>query len=158
MHIYSDEVWVSESAIKALVLAVTDCTWLISVTQLIIIQTVLFIPFVLVRNLTRLGTLALLADAFIVAGLFYVFWVEIDTIAMNGVAEVKLYNPVDFPLLIGWAHLMISLNWSADYPNTVDRTSIYAFEGICLVRFFSLHRPTYSQKYTVGSPHYGFDA
>jgi proton-coupled amino acid transporter len=85
------------------VLATTDCKWSVHVNYFILFQMVLFIPMVLVRNLTRLSGLALLADAFIVAGLVYIFWSEIDIIAARGIAEVEFFNTKDFPLFIGSA-------------------------------------------------------
>ena len=87
---------------KALVMAITNCARLIPVSHFILLQMVLFIPFVLVRNLARLSTLAIVADGFIMAGLIYIFWSEINVIAMDGIADVKFFNPTDFPLFIGY--------------------------------------------------------
>jgi len=48
-----------------------------------------------------LSTTALIADAFILAGLLYIFGSEISIIAHRGIADVKMFNPRDFPLFIG---------------------------------------------------------
>lgn len=74
---------------------------LIPVKFFIVIQLVVFLPLVLVRDLTKLSSTALLADAFILVGLIYIFGSEISIIADQGVAEVQLFNPKDFSLFIG---------------------------------------------------------
>lgn len=73
----------------------------IPVQFFIIIQLVVFLPLSLVRDLTKLSSTALLADAFILAGLIYIFSSEISIIADRGFAEVQLFNPKDFSLFIG---------------------------------------------------------
>ena len=65
-------------------------------------QLVIFMPLALIRNIAKLSTTALVADAFILAGLLYLFGSEISLIAHRGVADVALFNPKDFPLLIGY--------------------------------------------------------
>jgi len=67
----------------------------------------------LIRNLAKLSTTALVADVFILAGLVYIFGSEFGLIAQRGIAKVELFNPKDFPLLIG--------------------TAVFSFEGIGLV-------------------------
>jgi len=66
-----------------------------------------------VRDLAKLSSTALIADGFILLGLIYIFGSEFSIIAQRGIAEVKLFNPKDFPLFIG--------------------TAVFAFEGIGLV-------------------------
>ena len=82
-------------------MAITDCALLVPQMHFILIQTVIFIPLVLIRNLSRLSGVALLADAFIVAALGYTVWCEVGIIAERGIAEVKLFNASQFPLFIG---------------------------------------------------------
>jgi proton-coupled amino acid transporter len=82
-------------------MAVTNCVKIIPVQYFILMQLVIFLPLALIRNLAKLSTTALIADAFILVGLVYIFGSEILVIAKNGPAEVKLFNPKDFPLFIG---------------------------------------------------------
>jgi len=72
-----------------------------------------FLPLVLVRNLAKLSIVILIADAFIFAGLIYIFGSETTILAKNGIADVKLFNPKDFSLFIG--------------------TAVFSFEGIGLM-------------------------
>ncbi|KAI0322138.1 transmembrane amino acid transporter protein-domain-containing protein [Amylostereum chailletii] len=105
-------IFVAEN-LQSFVLAASQCTKLIPVPYLILMQLVVFLPLALIRNLARLSTTALVADAFILAGLLYVFGSEFAVIANKGIAKVELFNPKDFPLLIG--------------------TAVFSFEGIGLV-------------------------
>ncbi|EPQ54217.1 hypothetical protein GLOTRDRAFT_78150 [Gloeophyllum trabeum ATCC 11539] len=105
-------IFVSEN-LQAFVLGITKCAKLISIPYFILMQLVIFLPMVLIRNLAKLSTAALVADAFIVAGLLYIFGSEVSIIADRGVADVALFNSKDFPLLIG--------------------TAVFSFEGIGLV-------------------------
>lgn len=82
-------------------MAVTDCMKVIPIQYFILIQLVVFVPFALVRNLAKLSATALVADAFILAGLVYIFSSEFSLIAERGVAKVAMFNEKDFPLLIG---------------------------------------------------------
>lgn len=105
-------IFVSEN-LQAFVLAITDCARSIPVQYLILSQLIIFMPLALIRNLAKLSTTALIADAFILAGLLYIFGSEFSLIAKRGVAKVELFNPKDFLLLIG--------------------TAVFSFEGIGLV-------------------------
>jgi proton-coupled amino acid transporter len=64
-------------------------------------QLIIFLPLALLRDIAKLGTAALVADAFILAGLLYIFGSEISIISQRGIADVKLFNPKDFALFIG---------------------------------------------------------
>ncbi|KIM40578.1 hypothetical protein M413DRAFT_164230 [Hebeloma cylindrosporum] len=105
-------IFVAEN-LQAFVLGATNCLKLIPVQYFILIQLVVFLPLALVRNLAKLSSTALIADAFILAGLLYIFGSEISIIADRGIADVKMFNPRDFPLFIG--------------------TAVFSFEGIGLV-------------------------
>ncbi|EIN09975.1 hypothetical protein PUNSTDRAFT_86492 [Punctularia strigosozonata HHB-11173 SS5] len=105
-------IFVSEN-LQAFVAAVSGCTRLVGLPYFILLQLVVFLPLALIRNLAKLSTTALVADVFIVAGLIYIFGSEAIIMAERGPARVELFNPRDFPLLIG--------------------TAIFSFEGIGLV-------------------------
>ena len=95
-------------------MAVTKCLTLVPIQYLIFLQLIVILPSALIRNIAKLSTAALVADAFILAGLVYIFGSETALIFKRGIAkDVALFNPKDFPLLIG--------------------TAVFSFEGIGLV-------------------------
>ncbi|UKZ75795.1 hypothetical protein TrVFT333_003489 [Trichoderma virens FT-333] len=72
------------------------------------------IPLALIRNISKLGPVALVADAFILIGLVYIWYYDIGSLARHGIEpSVKLFNPTDFPLTLG--------------------SAIFTFEGIGLI-------------------------
>ncbi|KAF1964511.1 hypothetical protein BU23DRAFT_561861 [Bimuria novae-zelandiae CBS 107.79] len=87
----------------------------LSTNALIGIQLIALIPMSFIRNISKLGPLAILADIFIAMGLVYIYWYDISSIAkMHGFhPSVELFNPRDFTLTIG--------------------SSIFTFEGIGLI-------------------------
>ncbi|PFH53134.1 hypothetical protein AMATHDRAFT_73660 [Amanita thiersii Skay4041] len=99
--------------LQAFIMGITNCMKLVSVHYLILIQLVVFLPLALIRDLAKLSTTALVADAFILAGLVYIFGSEFKIIMERGLAHVELFNPKDFPLFIG--------------------TAVFSFEGIGLI-------------------------
>ncbi|GAA6021997.1 hypothetical protein JCM10207_002401 [Rhodosporidiobolus poonsookiae] len=105
-------IFVAEN-LQAFFLAVSKCHTWISIPYLILAQLVILLPLAMVRNIQKLSATALIADAFILFGLIYIFSNEISTLAHHGIADVALFNPKDFPLLIG--------------------TAVFAFEGIGLI-------------------------
>ncbi|PPQ69177.1 hypothetical protein CVT24_000025 [Panaeolus cyanescens] len=105
-------IFVAEN-LQAFVMGVTNCLKLIPVQYFILLQLIVFLPLALIRDLAKLSTTALIADAFILAGLVYIFGSEISIVMERGIADVKLFNPTDFPLFIG--------------------TAVFSFEGIGLV-------------------------
>ena len=81
---------------------------------LIALQLVVLIPLALIRNISRLGGAALLADVFILLGLGYIYYYDISALARHGISPtVKMWNPHDFTLTIG--------------------SCIFTFEGIGLI-------------------------
>ena len=81
---------------------------------LIGLQLIVLIPLALIRNISKLGPSALLADFFIFFGLIYIWYFDISTLATQGLHKtVELFNPRDFTLTIG--------------------SSIFTFEGIGLI-------------------------
>ncbi|TBU62928.1 transmembrane amino acid transporter protein-domain-containing protein [Dichomitus squalens] len=105
-------IFVSEN-LQSFVLGITNCAKLLGIQYFILLQMVIFLPLALIRNLAKLSTTALVADAFILAGLIYIFGSEAAIMARNGHAKVELFNSKDWPLLIG--------------------TAVFSFEGIGLV-------------------------
>jgi solute carrier family 36 (proton-coupled amino acid transporter) len=105
-------VFTSEN-LQAVILAVTDCKTLIPIRYLILMQMIIFLPFSLLRDINKLGVTALVADAFIVIGLAYLFYFDILTLNLNGLADITLFNRSDWTLFIG--------------------TAIFTFEGIGLI-------------------------
>ena len=93
-------IFVSEN-LQSFVLAITNCAKLLGIQYFILLQMIIFLPLALVRNLAKLSTTALVADAFILAGLVYIFGSEAAIMARNGPAHVELFNSKDWPLLIG---------------------------------------------------------
>ncbi|KAL9593481.1 MAG: hypothetical protein Q9219_007534 [cf. Caloplaca sp. 3 TL-2023] len=86
----------------------------IGTKALIAIQLVVLIPLALIRDISRLGPAALVADIFIFIGLFYIWYFDISTLATSGLhPSVQLFNPTDFTLTIG--------------------SAIFTFEGIGLI-------------------------
>ncbi|KAF4985543.1 hypothetical protein FDECE_16486 [Fusarium decemcellulare] len=87
---------------------------LLSVPTLIALQVIILVPLALIRNISKLGPVALLADAFILIGIVYIWYYDIASLARNGMdSSVKLFNPADFTLTVG--------------------SAIFTFEGIGLI-------------------------
>ncbi|KAF4507598.1 hypothetical protein G6O67_004080 [Ophiocordyceps sinensis] len=86
----------------------------LGVPSLIALQVVPLVPLALIRNISKLGPVALLADIFILVGLVYIWYYDIWMVASNGLEpSVRLFNPSDFTLTIG--------------------SAIFTFEGIGLI-------------------------
>ena len=93
-------IFVSEN-LQSFVLAITNCAKLLGIQYFILLQMIVFLPLALVRNLAKLSTTALVADAFILAGLIYIFGSEAAIMARNGHAKVGLFNAKGRPVLRG---------------------------------------------------------
>ncbi|KAI9171889.1 Vacuolar amino acid transporter [Paramyrothecium foliicola] len=86
----------------------------LSVSSLIALQLIPLIPLALIRNISKLGPVALVADVFILIGLTYIWYYDIWALSSHGMAPtVRLFNPSDFTLTIG--------------------SAIFTFEGIGLI-------------------------
>ncbi|KAG7145341.1 Vacuolar amino acid transporter 3 like protein [Verticillium longisporum] len=94
--------------------AVTHGANPLSSTALIVIQALIMVPLSFIRNISKLGPAALLADVFIVIGVGYIWYFDISALSTQGIHEsVKLFNPEAYTLTIG--------------------ASIFTFEGIGLI-------------------------
>ena len=106
-------VFTSEN-LQAFILAVSDCRTWIDIKYMILMQLIIFLPLSLIRDISKLGATALIADVFILLGLFYLYYYDIFTIvAHHGVSDIVSFNPRDWTLFIG--------------------TAIFTFEGIGLI-------------------------
>ncbi|KAH7133406.1 transmembrane amino acid transporter protein-domain-containing protein [Dactylonectria estremocensis] len=106
----------SAENLKAFLDAVTqgDGSFGVGVPALIAVQLILLVPLALIRNISKLGPVALLADAFILIGLSYIWYFDIWALAKEGMEpSVRLFNPSDYTLTIG--------------------SAIFTFEGIGLI-------------------------
>ncbi|KOS21298.1 Vacuolar amino acid transporter 3 [Escovopsis weberi] len=105
-------VFTSEN-LQAFIRAVTNCKTFISIPVLILMQMVIFLPFSLLRDIGKLGITALIADAFILIGLAYLFYYDVLTLSSEGLADIVMFNQKDWTLFIG--------------------TAIFTFEGVGLI-------------------------
>ena len=106
-------VFTSEN-LQAFILAVSDCRAFIDIKLMVLMQLIIFLPLSLVRDITKLGITALIADAFIVLGLIYLYYFDIRTVIVNqGISDVVNFNSNDWTLFIG--------------------TAIFTFEGVGLI-------------------------
>ncbi|KAI0458287.1 transmembrane amino acid transporter [Xylaria acuta] len=86
----------------------------ISPAKLILIQVLVLIPLSYIRNIAKLGPVALLADIFILIGVSYIYYYDIAYIASEGInPTVVLFNPSKYTLMVG--------------------SAIFTFEGIGLI-------------------------
>lgn len=106
-------VFTSEN-LQAFVLAVSKCKDFIDIKYMVLMQLVIFLPLSLIRDISKLGFTALVADVFILLGLIYLYFYDIKTIVENkGVADIEAFNPASWTLFIG--------------------TAIFTYEGVGLI-------------------------
>lgn len=99
---------------QAFIVAVSKCRAWIDIKIMVLIQLVIFLPLSLIRDISKLGLTALVADAFILLGLVYLGYFDIRTLVVNhGVADVVSFNSQSWTLFIG--------------------TAIFTFEGVGLI-------------------------
>ena len=100
--------------LQAFVLAVSNCRTYIDIKFMILMQIVIFLPLSLIRDISKLGFTALIADAFILLGLVYLYYYDIYTLTKPDYKlDIILFNPSSWTLLIG--------------------TAIFTFEGVGLI-------------------------
>ncbi len=110
----SGMIFIAENLASFLDAVTPSSTAPLSGKALIAIQLVALIPLALIRNISKLGPAALLADIFILFGLIYIWYYDIATLASQGLnPTVELFNPRDFTLTVG--------------------SAIFTFEGIGLL-------------------------
>ena len=106
-------VFTSEN-LQAFILAVSQCRTWIDIKFMVLMQLIVFLPLSLIRDISKLGVTALVADFFILLGLVYLYYYDIFTIVSNhGIADIHQFNPKDWTLFIG--------------------TAIFTFEGVGLI-------------------------
>ena len=101
----------------------------LSTRALIAIQVAVLIPLAFIRNISKLGPAALIADICILIGLSYIYSYDISSLAKDGIAStVQLFNPQHYTLTIG--------------------SAIFTFEGIGLVLPIqsSMEKPQHFEK------------
>jgi proton-coupled amino acid transporter len=100
--------------LQAFVLAVSNCSTLLTIKFIIFIQFLIFLPLSLIRDISKLAFTALIADAFILLGLIYLYGFNIKQIAeQGGFADIKMFNANNWTLFIG--------------------TAIFTYEGVGLI-------------------------
>lgn len=100
--------------LQAFVLAVSNCSRIIDIKAMIFMQLIIFLPLSLIRDISKLGGTALVADFFILLGLIYLYYYDVFTLTKNhGIADIVNFNKNDFTLFIG--------------------TAIFTFEGVGLI-------------------------
>lgn len=105
-------VFVAEN-LRSFVSNVSNGASLYRISTLIVVQFLLFLPLSMIRDIAKLGFTALIADAFILAGLIYLYsWSGVKLIE-DGVADVALFNSSGWTLFIG--------------------TAVFTYEGIGLI-------------------------
>ena len=106
-------VFTSEN-MQAFIVAVSKCKTWIDIKFMVLMQLIVFLPLSLIRDISKLGGTALVADAFILLGLVYLYYYDIHSIASNqGVSDIAPFNPEGWTLFIG--------------------TAIFTFEGVGLI-------------------------
>ncbi|KAJ2808060.1 hypothetical protein H4R20_001016 [Coemansia guatemalensis] len=93
--------------------ALTGCRMSLSPTFWVLAQLLAYIPLAWVRRIKQFAPFAMTANACIMAGLAYVLLYDVGHIWSHGMAQIVMFNPTRFPLLVG--------------------TAVFAFEGVTLV-------------------------
>lgn len=105
-------VFVAQS-LQALIQSVSNCKSDVPLHYLILVQIAIFVPLAMIRKIQKLSVFALIADAFILIGLSYLYYYDFFVLAVEGFGRVKwIINPASFPMFIG--------------------TAVFTFEGVGL--------------------------
>ncbi|KAI9297867.1 hypothetical protein K502DRAFT_312334 [Neoconidiobolus thromboides FSU 785] len=99
--------------LKQLITTVSNCEIDLPESAYIFGQLIVYIPMAMVRKIKYFSMAALIADVFILAGLGYIYYFDINKILTEGIAPIQNFNSDSFALMIG--------------------TAIFTFEGIGLV-------------------------
>ncbi|KAL2831292.1 amino acid transporter [Aspergillus pseudoustus] len=138
--------------LRAFFLAVTPTTLrYLSTDNMIGVQLLVLIPLALIRNISKLGPVALVADAFILFGLGYIYFYDIASLAARGIGPgVELFNSSSFTLTIGSCiftfegiGLILPIQSSMKRPQSFDRL-LYAVMAIITVLFTAVGALSYS--------------
>lgn len=106
-------VFVSQN-LQAFALAVSNCKSFIDIKYMVLMQLVIFLPLSLIRDISKLGFTALIADVFILLGLLYIYYYDARTLIGNGgISDVISFNPATWSMFIG--------------------TAIFTYEGVGLI-------------------------
>ena len=106
-------VFTSEN-LQAFIVAVSKCKTWIDIKFMVLMQLIIFLPLSLIRDISKLGGTALVADAFILLGLIYLGYFDISSLVANhGVSDIVPFNKENWTLFIG--------------------TAIFTFEGVGLI-------------------------
>lgn len=100
--------------LQAFILAVSKCLTYIDIKYMVLMQLIVFLPLSLIRDISKLGFTALIADVFIMLGLIYLYYYDFSTIIdQKGVSDIVAFNPNSWTLFIG--------------------TAIFTYEGVGLI-------------------------
>jgi solute carrier family 36 (proton-coupled amino acid transporter) len=100
--------------LQAFILAVSKCLTYIDIKYMVLMQLIVFLPLSLIRDISKLGFTALVADFFIMLGLIYLYYYDITTIVeQKGFSDIIAFNPNSWTLFIG--------------------TAIFTYEGVGLI-------------------------
>ncbi|KAH3899335.1 related to Vacuolar amino acid transporter 3 [Saccharomycodes ludwigii] len=115
----------------------------LSLSFYIFVQSVIFIPFSLTRSISKLGGTALIADAFILLGLIYVFYYcsYYLVVEQHGISSTIVpFNNVDWSLFIGTAiftyegiGLLIPIQDSMKNPHKFPKTLFWVMVVITII-------------------------
>lgn len=115
-----------------------------SISAIIALQLVILVPLSLIRKISRLGLLALLADVFILLAIAYIYYYDVSTISRSGFEPtVTLFNNT-YTLTIGSCifmfegiGLILPIQSSMSQPNHFDRI-LYSVMALITFLFASV--------------------